>query len=118
MHSPLSLPRSSGPVRHDGWPNSLPPLADHTTAYLAQQMRRADEVAEATKVRRLAEAGLDSSAGGPVMARIQRTVRIGLGRVHDGLRGTRLGSVETRSGMPTVRRPIRRGALAAETRVG
>ena len=67
MRSPLSLPRSSGPVRHDGWPNSMPPLADHTTAYLAQQMRRADEVAEAARVRRLAEAGTGSSPGGPVI---------------------------------------------------
>ena len=118
MRSPLSLPRSYSPVRHDGWPNFMPPLADHSTAYLAQQMRRADEVAEAGRVRRLAETGIGSSPGEPVMATIQRTVRAGLGRLDDRLRGTRLGSVGTRSGMPTVLRLIRRSASAAETRIG
>ena len=117
MRSPLSLPRSSGPVRHDGWPSSMPPLADHTTAYLAQQMRRADEVAEAARVRRLAEAGIGSSPGGPVIGEVQRTVGAGLGRLGERLRGTRLGSVGTRSGMPTVLRLIRRSASAAETRI-
>ena len=74
MRSPLSLPRSSGPVRHDGWPSSMPSLADHTTAYLAAQMRRADEVAEATKARRLTAAGIGAFPGGLAIKAERRTV--------------------------------------------
>jgi hypothetical protein len=117
MRSPLSLPRSYDPVRYDGWPSSMPPLADHTTAYLAAQMRRADEVAEAAKVRRLAEVGLGSSPSGLVIWELGRAVRAGLVRLSERLWDARSGRAGTQSGMPAALALIRPSASAAETRI-
>ena len=101
MRSPLSLPRSSGPVRHDGWPSSMPPLADHTAAYLAAQMRRADEVTEAAKVRRLAEAGIGTVPGGLAIKAERRTVGARLVCLGERLRGAWRGRGGRRSSTQT-----------------
>jgi hypothetical protein len=61
---------------------AIPPLADQSAAYVAAQMRRADEVAAVLRERRLAQAELRSSMSAPVINRSRRAVGawlIGLG---------------------------------------
>jgi hypothetical protein len=108
MRSPLSLTRSSDSVLSDGWPNAIPPLSDHTAAYLAAQMRRADEVAEASRMRRVSEAGIGADPGMLVIEGILRAVWAGLGRRIERLRGTRWDSARTRSGIPLAQGLVRR----------
>src|SRR5690242_6612728 len=100
MRSLSSLPRSNDSSPHGGWPSFMPPLAGHTTAYLAAQMRRADEVAEAAKVRRLDEAGIGLSLSGLVIWEMGRAIGAELMRLGERLWGTRFGRVGTQSGMP------------------
>jgi hypothetical protein len=102
MRSPLSLPRSYGPTRHDGWPSPMPPLADQTSAYLAARMRREDEVAEAALARHLTEAGIGSSTGELVVQGVRRVIGAGLVRLGERLRGARPAEVATPSGSQTV----------------
>jgi hypothetical protein len=108
MRSALFLTRSYDPVRYDGWPNAMPSLADHTAAYLAAQMRRADDVAEAARTRRLTEAGIGSGPGGLKIGEMPRTVVAGLARLGERLWGGQLDRGATRSGMPTELGLIRR----------
>jgi hypothetical protein len=100
MRSLLSPSHSYGPIREDGWPRFMPPLADHTTAYLAAQIRLADEVAELTSVRRLTEAGIGSSPGSLVMLEMRHTVGAGLVRIGERLWGGGLDSIERQLGRP------------------
>jgi hypothetical protein len=79
----------------------MPPLADHTAAYLAAQMRRADEVAEAVRARHLAKAGIGSAPGGLVNGVVRRAVRAGLVRLGTRLRGVRPAGVGTRPNATT-----------------
>jgi hypothetical protein len=79
----------------------MPPLADHTAAYLAAQMRRADEVAEATGARRLAAAGIGSFPGGLAIKAERRTAGARLVCLGERLRGVWLGRVGRRSGTQT-----------------
>ena len=79
-HAPLpgSPERSCRP----GLVIAIPPLADHSTAYVAAQMRRADDVAAVLHERRLAQAERSPSVRAPVIRRARRAVGawlIGLG---------------------------------------
>jgi hypothetical protein len=108
MRSELFLTRSSDPMRYDGWPSAMPSLADHTAAYLAAQMRWADEVTKATRMRRVSEAGIGFDPGMLVIEGMLRAVWAGPVRRVERLWGAQWDRARTRSGIPTALGLVRR----------
>jgi hypothetical protein len=74
MYPQPPLPGSPQRSCDPGLVIAIPPLADQTAAYMAAQMRRADEIAAAFHERSLVQAGIGSRAREPVIARARRAV--------------------------------------------